>query len=347
MQTLKIALTSDPEVPVPPRFYGGLERIVDLLAHGLVERGHDVTVFANKDSNTAGRLVPWAGQSSRRLTDTFSNALVLAEAARKYRFDLIHSSSRLAYLSFLLPLSIPKLMTYHRTISARSVLLGRVFSRETLYFSAVSQSMMEHVKHRGFWCSVPNGVPIERFRFVASVPEDAPLVFLGRIEEIKGPHLAIEVARACGRRLVIAGNVPPEKIQWFDRFIRPSIDGEFIRYIGPVDDVQKSELLGSAFAFLMPILWEEPFGIVMAEALACGTPVLGLRRGAVPEVVQHGVSGYVCDTVAELADAVRNVPKIDRNACREIAAKNFSRDAVTEAYLKIYFHMLSVGRRLP
>jgi glycosyltransferase involved in cell wall biosynthesis len=196
--------------------------------------------------------------------------------------------------------------------------------------------MIQDVKHLANWTIVPNGVSLATYVFKSEVAPDAPLVFLGRIEEIKGPHLAIEIAKRSGRRLIIAGNVPEEKRSWFDRFVRPSIDGKKISYIGPVNDTQKNELLGVAGALLMPILWDEPFGIVMAEAMACGTPVLGTRRGAVPEVVVDGVTGAVRDDVDGLVAAVAQLATIDRIACRRRVEEMYSEDSIVEGYLEVY-----------
>jgi glycosyltransferase involved in cell wall biosynthesis len=186
-----------------------------------------------------------------------------------------------------------------------------------------------------------NGVSLSTFRFVPDPGPDAPLVFLGRVEPIKGPHLAIEVARRVGIPLIIAGNVPSEHQNWFDAAIRPHLDGANVSYIGPVNDVEKSALLGSASAFMMPILWEEPFGLVMAEAMACGTPIIGLRAGAVPEVVEDGVTGFVADDVDGLVAAVGRIHKIDRSACRSRVKQLFSDEALVEAYLAIYHDMLT------
>ena len=290
---LRIALTADPEVPVPPRLYGGIERVVDILARGLVDRGHAVTIFAHPDSRTAGRLVPWPGHASRSIADTLRNAAALARRVFAGHFDLVHSFSRIAYLMPFLPAPIPKLMTYQRKITSRSVKLGNALSRGSLWFSAISSQMMRGVSTIGAWRLVFNGVPLAVYDFVESVGDDAPLVFLGRIEEIKGPHLAIEIARRAQVPLILAGNVPAEHYFWFKANIAPQIDGKRISYVGPLDDAAKNALLGRARALLMPILWEEPFGIVMAEAMACGTPVLGLARGAVPEVVENAVTGFV------------------------------------------------------
>lgn len=343
---MRIALTADPELPVPPRLYGGIERIIDMLAQGLTHRGHDVSLFAHPESASAGRLYPWPGASSRSTTDSFRNAFALGRAVVLSKFDIIHSFSRIAYLAPILPLEVPKIMSFQREISLGSVGLGHALSRGSLSFTAISDWMMEPVRHIGRWDMIPNGVPLDRYDFCAEVAPDAPLVFLGRIEEIKGPHLAIEIARRAGRKLIIAGNIPGEKRTWAESHVLPHIDGDQVRYIGPVDDAQKNDLLGAAAAFLMPILWEEPFGIVMAEALACGTPVLGLRRGAVPEVVEDGVSGFVCDSLDDLVNSVKGLSSLDRRACRLRVERCYSDDAVVSAYEKLYRERLLKGEHL-
>jgi glycosyltransferase involved in cell wall biosynthesis len=336
---MRIALTADPELPVPPRLYGGIERIVDLLARGLVNRGHDVTLFAHPDSETAGRLIPWPGGDSRSAIDTARNAATLARAVAAGRFDLVHSFSRVAYLAPILPWPIPKLMTYQRDISRRSVRLGHFLSGGSLRFSAISRQMMRGVDDIGRWSLIPNGVSLETYDFRATAGPDAPLVFLGRVEAIKGPHLAIEIARRCGRRLILAGNVPEAHRAWFESEVAPAINGERVRHIGPVDDAAKNSLLGGAAALLMPILWDEPFGIVMAEAMACGAPVLGLNRGAVPEVVADGLTGFVRDTLDELVEAAGHLSEIDRAACRARVEHLYSETAVVNGYLEQYLSM--------
>ena len=337
---LKIAITADPMLPVPPTLYGGIERVIDMLIRGLMARGHDVTLFAHPESNVPCKLVPYAGASSSSRVDTMRNMLTISRTVFGGGFDVLHSFGRVAYLLPLLPRPIPKLMTYQREVTPRSVALGHRLSRGTLHFSAISQWMMEDTKHLANWHLVYNGVPMHVYDFVPAVADDAPLVFLGRIEHIKGTHLAIEIAQRSGRRLIIAGNIPSDQQAYFDEQVRPHLNGDDISYIGPVNDQQKNKLLGDAAAFLMPILWEEPFGIVMAEALACGTPVLGLRRGAVPEVVEDGVSGFVRADVDGLVAAVGQLGSLDRRASRERAERMFSDHAIVDAYLHVYRELL-------
>jgi glycosyltransferase involved in cell wall biosynthesis len=321
---------------VPPRYYGGIERIIDLLVTGLRARCHKVTLFAHPESATNAQVISYRGRSSRSLFDTTRNSMLIARHVALGDYDILHSFSRLAYLLPLMPLGLPKLMTYQRDITRRSVAVAHAVSRGSLQFSAISRQMMVPVQDIGVWHLVYNGVPVEEFRFSANVAADAPLVFLGRIEHIKGTHLAIEIARRAGVPLVIAGNIPSEHQGYFDKNVKPWIDGSSVKYIGSVDDRQKSELLSHARALLMPILWEEPFGIVMAEALACGTPVLGFSRGSVPEVVEDGVTGFVRDNVDDLIETVGKISNIRRTNCRASAQQKFSDGVVVERYLDIY-----------
>lgn len=342
---MRIALTADPELPVPPLHYGGIERIIDMLARGLVGHGHEVTVFAHADSRTAGRFIPWPGCDSGSLFDTVRNAAALAHQVIAGNFDIVHSCSRAAYLAPVLPLPIPKLMTYHRHIARRTVQLGHTLSRGTLWFSAVSRHLIREVAELATWRVVFDGVPLSSYQFSADPGPHAPLVFLGRIEEIKGPHRAIEVARRSGLSLIIAGNVEAAHRSFFEAEVKPHIDGSQIAYAGPIDDKAKNALLGGARALLMPISWEEPSGIVMPEAMACGTPVVGLNRGAVPEYVEHGVTGYVADDVDGLVAGVRRLDAISRAACRERVERLFSSTVVVAAYESVYREMITAGRR--
>jgi glycosyltransferase involved in cell wall biosynthesis len=341
-----VALTADPELPVPPKHYGGIERIIDMLAWELVRRGHEVTLFAHAASASAGRHIPYPGVSSSSVLDSVRNAATIARHVVGDSIDVVHSFSRLAYLLPLLPLRIPKLMTYQRAITPRSVRLGDQLSYGSLQFAAISKHMMKPVANIGTWHLVPNCAPLASYQLQLKIENDAPLMFLGRIEEIKGTHLAIEVARRSGHKLCIAGNVPADGERYFESRIRPFIDGDAVVYVGPVDDAQKNRLLGKARALLMPVLWEEPFGIVMVEAMACGTPVVGLDRGAVPEVVEDGVSGFVRSDVDGLVEAVARLGEIDRRHCRDRVERQFSETILAERYLSAYRDvMTSCGRR--
>ena len=344
---MRIALTADPEIPAPPVYYGGIERVIDMVARNLVARGHEVTLFAHPASTCPVAKVAWPGASSVSRIDTIRNASLLARRVARREFDLVHSFSRLAYLTPILPFAIPKLMSYQREITPGTVGLANRLSRGSLLFSAISRQMARPVANIGRWRIVPNGVAIEAYAYRAAIAADAPLVFLGRVEEIKGPHIAIEAARRAGRKLIIAGNVADAHRQWFNAQIAPHLDAERVSYVGPVDDAQKNDLLGRAYALLMPIVWEEPFGIVMTEAMACGAPVIGFRRGAVAEVVESGVTGFVVDTLDEMVDAIARAGMLDRSACRARVETHYSDNVVTDGYLKLYDEMTSRSRQAP
>jgi glycosyltransferase involved in cell wall biosynthesis len=335
---VRIALTADPEVPVPPTHYGGIERIVAMVARGLAARGHEVTLFAHPDSSASVRLAPYPGRQSGSRPDLLRNMRHVGSEIARGRYDLVHSFGRLAYLLPILPRSVPALMSYQRDISSRSVAWGERLSRGRLHFSGCSRFLIRRWAGRPNWHVVYNATAADAYTPRERVDDDAPLVFLGRVEEIKGPHVAIEVARTANIPLIIAGNIPEgEREQaFFQHEIQPHIDGLSVSYLGPVDDAQKNELLGRARALLMPILWDEPFGIVMAEALACGTPVIGLRRGAVPEVVKDGVTGYVCDSSGGMVEAVGALGRIDRRACRQDMEARFSESVMVDEYLRVY-----------
>lgn len=340
-------MTVDPEIPVPPVLYGGIERMVDMLVRGLDERGHDVTLFAHPQSQTPASIVPYHGSSSLSRKDTLRNLWTVASTVARGQYDIVHSFGRLAYVLPWLPTGLPKIMSYQRGPSPRSVRWGIALSRNTLHFCGCSEHIMRNWIDRPNVHVIHNAAPRATYRFEPVVPADAPLVFLGRVEYIKGAHVAIEVACRSGRRLILAGNTSPgeEHQHYFATQIAPFVDGDRVQYVGPVDDVQKNELLGQAAALLMPIQWEEPFGIVMAEALACGTPVIGLRRGAVPEVVRDGLTGFVCDTAEEMATAVAHTPQLDRAACRADMERRFSDDAMVSAYELLYFEIIQARKR--
>ncbi len=331
---MRILVTADPGLPVPPRHYGGIERVIHLLVEGLVAHGHDVALVAEPGSVVSCPVMTYSkgagiGWHAR-------NAALIRRAVSTHRPDVIHSFSRLAYLAPLATHQAGKVMSYQRPVTPRSIAWGRRLFGDRVRFVACARHMISAPVDGPNWDVVFNGVPLDRFAYHETVPADAPLVFLGRIEGIKGPDLAIDVARRSGRRLIIAGNIPDEHRDFFEQRVRPSLDDRQVQYIGPVDDGQKVALLGGALALLMPIRWDEPFGIVMAEALACGTPVIGLARGSVPEVVHHGITGFVEHDIDSLAMAVSRVRALDRGACRRDAEERFSAEALVRGYEGVY-----------
>jgi len=340
-----VVVTADPEIPVPPARYGGIERIVDVLVCGLAARGHDVHLFAHPASTAPVPLVPYRGRRSQSLWDTVRHSVqIWRQVQRLPRVDVIHSFGRLAYLLPVLRSSIPKVHSYQRHVSPRSVRLARRLAGATLSFTACSRYCAATAgQGTGDWTIVPNGVAIGTYTFAPAVPADAPLVFLGRLDPIKGAHVAIEVARRAGRRLVIAGNRAADgpAREYFEREIAAHCDGRAIVYVGEVTDAEKSALLGGAAALLFPVEWGEPFGIVMVEALACGTPVLAFTRGAVPEVIEDGRTGVLCESVDEMVAAASRILSLSRAACRASFDQRFSGEVLVARYEQLYRELIA------
>ena len=340
-----IAVTADPYIPVPPLHYGGIERIVDLLVRGLSERGHHVTLFAHADSRASARLVPYGAPPHQTPLARLQELWQLGSELwfRRGEYDLVHSFGRLAALLPILPLrGLPKLQSYQRECPWNGIEKARLVAGESLHFTACASHMYQDQDGGSGFRTIFNGVDMTKYNFAEKVAPEAPLVFLGRLERIKGAHHAVTIAKRSGRRLVIAGNRVDslEGRHYFDREIHPQVDGELIQYLGPVDDVQKNELLGQAGALLMPIEWEEPFGIVVAEALACGTPVIGFARGSLPEIVQQGRTGFLCDDIEEAVRAIGRLGELDRKAARQDAEARFSAPVIVDAYERLYQELL-------
>jgi len=337
---LKIAITADPEIPVPPVLYGGIERIIYMLVLGLVEKGHDVTLFAHRDSKVPCRLVAWKGLKSDGYGNIVRNTATISAHVAGGSFDVLHSFSRLAYLLPLLPTRLPKIMSYQREPSLPQIRKAlRLAKKHTLIFTGCSDYITDKIREVSRAETIYNGIPSDRFHAKDQVMTDAPLIFLGRMEEIKGPHIAIEVARKAKRKLVLAGNIPAEGAEFFEKKIKPFLNEDIV-FIGAVNDDQKNEWLGKAAALLMPIQWNEPFGIVMAEAMACGTPVLAFPLGSVPEVVDDGVNGFICSDVEEMVMRIKDIPSLNRKKVRMIADQRFSDEVITNQYIALYQNMM-------
>jgi glycosyltransferase involved in cell wall biosynthesis len=229
-------------------------------------------------------------------------------------------------------------MCYQREITRKNIEIFNFLPNRDMMFSGCSADLVERAAAPGKWVAIHNGADFEQFTSNSHVPDDAPLIFLGRVERIKGCHTAIEVARQTGRRLIIAGNISqlPEERLYYEAEIKPNIDGSQIIYVGEVDDRQKNEWLGKSKALLMPIEWDEPFGIVMIEAMACGTPVIGFKRGSVPEVVEEGVTGFIINDKKEMVEAVKKIGNIDRGSCRRIAEARFDIKHIAFQYLNLF-----------
>lgn len=346
---MRILITADPELPVPPKLYGGIERIVDLLITGLQGRGHEVGLVANAEStSSASAFFAWKGKRSQSNLNTLQNMITLWSAVQKFKPDVVHSFSRIFYMLPILRSPIPKVMSYQRRPSNRTVKLAFQIAGKSLTFTGCSDSICKIGRSAGgTWQTIYNCVEVEKYTFQSNVKEDAPLIFLSRIERIKGAHTAIKIAKQAHKKLVIAGNYleSGEAGKYWQEEIKPHLGQNDIEYIGTVNDEQKNELLGAALAMIVPIEWEEPFGIVFAEALACGTPIISSPRGSLPEIVRQGVDGFLINSVEEGCEAIKNILKLDRLNCRERAEKNFSADVIVTQYEELYTSLIR-GKRM-
>ena len=338
---MKILLLMDPFIPVPPVHYGGIERVVYDIACKYQETGHEVTIIAGPGSKSPGRLITYGenGDGSMKLNYTLLWKLHKILKQEIPRHDVLHNFGRLAFLFPIAWTGIRKVQTYMRYITPGNIkMLNRSGVRNIVY-TAVSDAIVKTgIAGGGDWRTVYNCAPVRLFDYVPAVSADAPLFFLGRLDRCKGAHTAISVAQLTGHKLIIAGNVSslPHEKEYFEKELKPRIDGKLVEYIGPVNNDQKNRLFGQAAAMLLPVEWYEPFPVVLPESFACGTPILAFPGGGVPEGIREGVTGYLSSTAEEMAGQVAAIDRLSREACRKEALEKYSDTVIAENYLRIY-----------
>ncbi len=328
---------------VPPKLYGGTERVVSWLTEELVSLGHEVTLFASGDSMTTARLVQACPESLRlspESVDHLAHHLVQIEQVLRHKdeFDLIHF--HVDYLHY--PVSRRERYTHVTTLHGRLdipdlVPLYDVYSEIPVI--SISDSQRDPLPHLNWQGTVHHGLPVDSYKFYRKCGEY--LAFLGRTSPEKGLDRAIEIARSAGMPLKIAAKIDKSDQEYFETVIQPLLNGADVEFVGEIGYPEKNEFLGKAAALLFPIAWPEPFGIVMIEAMACGTPVIAYPFGSVPEVVEDGVSGYLVSDQAGAVEAVKKIGKIDRKQVRKRFERNFTADRMALDYLKIYERMVS------
>jgi glycosyltransferase involved in cell wall biosynthesis len=334
---MRILLIMDPGIPVPPPLYGGHERLVYLFAGEYRRRGHQVTLLAGPGSYCGGDTITFGvNDLNRSRKQKFKECVFVWKFLRmnKDNFDLIHNFGRLAYLLPVLNCSLKKIMTYGRPVAATSIKIVNAVPNQNIIFTACSNYCVSTGNVAGEWKTVYNAIDFSKYKLTETLADDAPLFFLGRIDRIKGAHTAIKVAKAMNHPLVIAGNI--DNSDYFKKEIELHIDGRQIRYIGALNDAEKNHYLGQAKALLFPIEWDEPFGMVMIESMACGTPVIAFNRGSVPEVVENGVTGFVVNTDADMISKISDLYTISRKICREAALAKFEARRVAGEYLSLF-----------
>jgi glycosyltransferase involved in cell wall biosynthesis len=353
---MRIAQVAPPFESVPPARYGGTERVVSTLTEELVRLGHDVTLFASGDSCTAARLVPVVDSALWHADPPFGDliafyAVTLGKLARELEhFDVIHN--HLDYCAYPLArvLRRPVLTTLHGRLDLPELMcVYREFDDVPLV--SISDAQRAPVPNANWAATIYHGVPLEEFTF--NPRPGRYLAFLGRISSEKGLDTAIRVARRVGMPLRIGARKPLRlkgdanvQADWehYRNDIKPSLERGHATLVGEVAGEEKDRFLRNAAALLFPIRWPEPFGLVMAEALACGTPVIALRDGSVPEVIEDGVTGFICSSEEEMVDAVARIGEIDRSRCRAEAERRFSPEAMARAYVRLYERLIGESR---
>ena len=332
---------------VPPKFYGGTERVVFWLTEELVKLGHEVTLFASGESVTSAKLEPCSAKALRLDRHSPDPMLVyaamLARVAEKAdEFDVLHVHIDWVHIPLLRRLGVPFLTTLHGRLDhpalgtlCRDWFAGAAF----VSISDAQRSPLPNVHWAG---TVYHGLPENLL--IPNFNPDGYLAFLGRITSEKGPETAIHLARAAGMPLKLAAKIGRAERSYFAQRIKPLIDGREVEFVGEIDEAHKSEFLGNAAALLFPICWSEPFGLVMIEAMACGTPVIAFRCGSVPEVVEDGLTGYVVEPDDAL-NAIHRAAGLDRRTVRNQFEQRFTARRMAKGYVRIYESMIEDAGR--
>ena len=338
---MKILIVMDPGISIPVKGYGGIERIIEMLAIEYTKKGHAVDLLITSGSFVEGCTVYGIGKEGfpPKKSDARKAIPTIWKFLKKHKneYDLIHNFGRLIYLLPVLNSSVSKIMSYQREITKKNSQLITLLACKNLLFTGCSQDLITRARVHGNWEAVHNCCDFSKYQLNEHIDPKSPLVFLGRLEKVKGCHTAIQVAKLTGNSLIIAGNISQleDEKEYFTNEIQPYIDNDQIRYIGSVNDKEKNELLRSAQALLFPIEWNEPFGIVMIEAMACGTPVIAFNKGSVTEVIDEGTTGFKVKTKLEMMDAVKNIHTIVRKECRRQAEARFNVSKIVNQYLDI------------
>jgi glycosyltransferase involved in cell wall biosynthesis len=340
---MRIAQVAPLVESVPPRLYGGTERVVSNLVEELVRQGHDVTLFASGDSRTSARLVP-GSPTALRLSgccqDFLAPHVFMLEQVLKQaeEFDVVHF--HIAQLHF--PIARRALPAHVTTLHGRLDLpeLGPLYEEfNDIPCVSISDAQRAPLPQANWVATVHHGLPPDLLPF--NPGPGSYLAFLGRISPEKRVDRAIAIARACGQPLRIAAKVDPADTDYFEREIRPLLDDPLVEFIGEIGDAEKAAFLGHARALLFPIDWPEPFGLVMIEALACGTPVIAFRGGSVAEVIDNGLTGFIVETLEEAIAATGRIGTLDRRICRAVFEDRFTVARMAANYVSLYDRVMS------
>lgn len=336
---MKIALVAPLYEQVPPKLYGGTERVVSWITEELVAQGHEVTLFASGDSTTSARLVPTAPRALRLeesyLYDKAGFHILMMEKVLKQssEFDIVHFHTDYLHLPYVRLMETPSLTTLHCRLDYLPLLdiLQHHIDEPVV---PISNSQRKVIPFLNWQKTIHHGLPRDMYH-LNEHPSDYAL-FIGRLCPEKRPDRAIEIAQRAGIHLKIAAKVDPVDREYFAQVIRPLLDGPGIEFLGEVSDEAKQELIGNAFVLIHPIEFPEPFGLVMIESMACGTPTIAFRRGSIPEVIDEGVTGFVVDDVEGAVSALERIATLDRRMCRQIFETRFTATRMVHDYVDVY-----------
>lgn len=340
---LRIAQLAPLYESVPPKLYGGTERIVAYLTEALIARGHSVTLYASGDSTCRAPLrAAWPQGLRLAGLDTIGAGYQLLSIGDVFEhadeFDVIHSHVDHWTFPFARLVRTPTVVTIHGRVDVPEI--APLYDRfQDIPLVSISDAQRRPLPQMNWTATVPHGLPADLLTFNPKGGDY--LAFIGRISPEKRPDLAIYAARKAGIPLKIAAKVDKVNLEYFHSEIKPLLSGPGVEYIGEIGEKEKNDFLGNALAMMFPIDWPEPFGLVMIEALACGTPVITRPCGSVPEVIRDGVTGFVVSTVEELANAARRVGEISRKACREEFERRFTADLMAANYEEIYRRLVN------
>jgi glycosyltransferase involved in cell wall biosynthesis len=341
---MRIAQIAPLHERVPPMFYGGTERVVSFLTEELVRQGHDVTLFASGDSKTSARLVRCCDMALRlnpAVRDTLPYHMIMLDEVRRRigEFDILHFHIDVLHAPLMREFSDRTLTTLHGRLDLPD-LIPFYAAFGDLPLASISNDQQSYLKDVNWLGTVYHGLPRDLLAF--SPKAEGYLAFLGRIAPEKGPGRAIEIATRCGMPLKIAAKIDRVDQAYWEEQIRPMVEANaHIEFIGEIGESDKADFLGAAAALLFPIDWPEPFGLVMIEAMACGTPVIAYRRGSVSEIVQVNVSGFIVDSVEEAVAAVRRVADLDRVEVRAAFERRFTAERMARDYVALYRQLLA------
>ena len=336
---MKIAQIAPLWERVPPFRYGGIELIVSLLTDELVRRGYEVTLFASGDSITKGNLKSVHDQalrldSSIKEPGLYEQMMLFDVYENAHHFDIIHSHIGCAALAYSSLVKTPTVHTLHGIFTPDNEKMFRRFAWQP--YISITEAQREPRLGLNYIHTVYNGIDTDSYTFQQTPTQPAYLAFVGRLSPEKGPVEAIKIARASGLPLKMAGKIDVVDRDFYREQLEPQIDGEQIQYLGEVSHEQKVQLLGGATVTLFPITWREPFGLVMIESMATGTPVIGMALGSVPEVIAHGKTGFVCYSLEKMIEAIPEAIKLDRQTCRDYVLSRFSVQSMTDEYEKAF-----------